>query len=112
MEEFNLCTAQCDVCNRDLELIFMQRPGPHAPLFPLGPGQARVSGEGVQEEKKRSHMSEQGEMLRGREQEGAGTHHPRAAVAENRSAQSIITGSKLINKLPVLLIQYSYLDYI
>lgn len=35
VEEFNLCTAQRDLRDRDLGLIFMRRPGPHSPLFPV-----------------------------------------------------------------------------
>lgn len=106
VEEFNLCTAQ-----RDLGLIFMHQPGPHSPLFPVAQDQPACQSE-ARSRRKKSHMSARGELVRGRRQDGADTHHPQAAAAENRSAQSVITGSKLINNRPVLLIPYSQLDYI
>lgn len=40
------------------------------------------------------------------------THHPQAAAAENRAAQSITGAPEVIIKPPLLLLHYSYLDYI
>lgn len=44
VEEFNFA-AQCDLCGRDLGLIFLHRPRTVLSTFlPRGPGQARVFG--------------------------------------------------------------------
>lgn len=65
MQEFNLCTAQCELCDRDLELIVMHWPGLCAQL-PCGPEGARESGSGghgergaqrrLEKERKESHV--------------------------------------------------------
>lgn len=65
VEEFHLCAAQRDLCDRDLGLIFMHWPGPHSPLLPVALAQPTWQREGTQEEKT-SHMSERGELVRGR----------------------------------------------
>lgn len=80
--------------------------------FCTGPGQTGVSGRGGCRRRKggitcqnRKRWLEEG----GRKEL---THHPQAAVAENRAAQSAISVPEVITKPPLLLIHYSDLHYI
>lgn len=81
VEEVNLCAAQRDLCDRDLGLIFMRWPGRRSPLFPVA--LARPAWQ-------------RGELVRGRRQEGADTHHPQAADGDPLR-QAWLAGKSLIN---------------
>lgn len=94
MQEFNLCTAQFELCDRDLELIFMHWPGPPCtPLLPVAlkepvsqgaEGTAGEEGRGGQRRRRGvKKRARERERVSGKGQElEADTNHPKAAVVE------------------------------